>query len=39
LNRELHLPVVFLGVGENAADLVPFNAPDYVDSLLGFSSE
>jgi fused signal recognition particle receptor len=39
LSRELHLPVVFLGVGENAEDLVPFNASDYVNSLLGFSSE
>ena len=39
LSRELNLPVIFLGIGENAEDLVPFNAHDYVDSLLGFSSE
>lgn len=39
LSRELQLPVIFLGVGENAEDLVPFNAQDYVDSLLGFSVE
>ncbi len=30
----LKVPVLFLGVGEKADDLVPFNATDFVDSVL-----
>jgi len=32
--RELGLPVRYVGVGEKAADLLPFNARDFVDSLF-----
>jgi fused signal recognition particle receptor len=33
--RELRLPVVFLGVGESAEDLVEFRARDFAAALLG----
>ena len=33
--RELRLPVVFLGVGETADDLVEFRARDFAAALLG----
>jgi fused signal recognition particle receptor len=32
--RELGLPVRYVGVGEKAGDLLPFNAKDFVDSLF-----
>ena len=32
--RELKLPVVFVGVGENVDDLVPFDPADYAKALL-----
>jgi fused signal recognition particle receptor len=32
--RELGLPVRYVGVGEKAADLLPFNPKDFVDSLF-----
>jgi fused signal recognition particle receptor len=35
LARDLRLPVAFLGVGEGARDLVPFNARDFARALLG----
>jgi fused signal recognition particle receptor len=34
ISRELGLPVRFVGVGEKAADLLPFNPKDFVDSLF-----
>jgi fused signal recognition particle receptor len=34
ISRELGLPVRYVGVGEKAGDLLPFNAKDFVDSLL-----
>jgi fused signal recognition particle receptor len=34
ISRELGLPVRYVGVGEKAGDLVPFNAKDFVDSLF-----
>jgi fused signal recognition particle receptor len=33
--RELKLPVLFVGVGEAADDLVPFDPADYARALLG----
>ncbi|MGH9476001.1 MAG: signal recognition particle-docking protein FtsY [Terriglobales bacterium] len=33
--RELGLPVRYLGVGEHAGDLVPFEPGQFVDALLG----
>ena len=33
--RELGLAVRFIGTGEGAADLEPFNAQDYTEALLG----
>jgi fused signal recognition particle receptor len=33
--RELRLPVVFLGVGETADDLVEFRVRDFAAALLG----
>ncbi len=35
IERELDLPVKLIGVGEGAADLVPFQPEDFVDALLG----
>jgi fused signal recognition particle receptor len=35
LARELRLPVAYLGVGEGAKDLVPFNPRDFARALLG----
>ncbi len=35
--RELGLPVRYLGVGERAQDLVPFEPGQFVDALLGAS--
>jgi fused signal recognition particle receptor len=34
ISRELGLPVRFVGVGEKAGDLIPFNPKDFVDSLF-----
>ena len=34
VERELSLPVKFIGVGEGLDDLVPFDGPDFVDALL-----
>src|SRR5215470_9352980 len=34
ISRELGLPVRYVGVGEKAGDLLPFNAKSFVDSLF-----
>ena len=34
ISRELGLPVRYVGIGEKAGDLIPFNATDFVDSLF-----
>jgi len=34
ISRELGLPVRYVGVGETAADLLPFNAENFVNSLF-----
>jgi fused signal recognition particle receptor len=34
ISRELGLPVRYVGVGEKAGDLLPFDAKDFVDSLF-----
>jgi len=34
ISRELGLPVRFVGVGEKAGDLLPFNPQEFVDSLF-----
>lgn len=34
VEREMALPVKFIGVGEGLDDLVPFDAEDFVDALL-----
>ncbi len=34
ISRELGLPVRYVGVGEKAADLLPFKAGDFVESLF-----
>src|SRR5438105_4974890 len=34
ITRELGVPVRYVGVGEKAGDLLPFNAKDFVDSLF-----
>src|SRR5205814_3498309 len=34
ISRELGLPVRFVGVGEKAGDLLPFDAREFVDSLF-----
>tara|TARA_B100001250_G_C19809810_1_gene795208 strand:- start:88 stop:993 length:906 start_codon:yes stop_codon:yes gene_type:complete len=35
LANELKIPIYFIGIGENIDDLQPFNASEFVDSLLG----
>jgi fused signal recognition particle receptor len=32
--KELNLPIQFVGVGERAEDLIPFDREEYVDSIL-----
>jgi fused signal recognition particle receptor len=32
--RELRLPIQFVGTGEQIADMVPFDAQTYADSLF-----
>ena len=32
--NELHVPVVFVGVGEGLDDLRPFDAKEFVDSII-----
>lgn len=32
--KRLHLPILYIGMGEGAEDLVSFSAKDYVDSLV-----
>lgn len=34
ISQEMELPVVFVGVGEKMDDLLPFNAKDFVDSIM-----
>lgn len=34
LADELHIPIRFIGVGEQVDDLRPFNAPEFIDALL-----
>lgn len=34
ISRELQLPVRYVGVGEKAGDLLPFNPTDFVESLF-----
>jgi fused signal recognition particle receptor len=38
INADLKLPIRFVGLGEQADDLVPFSAEDFVDALLGNES-
>ena len=35
LARDLRLPVAFLGTGEGAQDMVPFNAREFAKALVG----
>jgi fused signal recognition particle receptor len=35
ISRELGLPVRYVGVGEKAGDLLPFNPQEFVESLFG----
>ena len=35
LANELKIPIYFIGTGENIDDLQPFNASEFIDSLLG----
>ncbi len=39
IHRELGLPIRFVGVGEQAEDLLPFDAARYVAALLGEKAE
>ena len=34
IERELGLPIKFIGTGEGASDFVPFEADSYIDGLL-----
>ncbi|MFC1467883.1 signal recognition particle-docking protein FtsY [Verrucomicrobiota bacterium] len=39
VKKELNVPILFAGLGEQQEDLVPFDAEEYVDALLGIKSE
>ncbi len=32
--KALELPIIYIGVGEGKDDLIPFNADDYIDTIL-----
>ena len=34
ISNELELPILYVGIGEKADDLIPFSSDDFVDSLL-----
>lgn len=34
ISNELELPILYVGIGESAEDLIPFSPDDFVDSLL-----
>lgn len=36
--KELKIPIRWIGVGEGAEDLIPFEAENYVDALLGLDA-
>lgn len=38
IRRDLNLPIRFVGLGEQADDLVPFSPQEFVDALLGNES-
>jgi fused signal recognition particle receptor len=38
VQRELQVPVLFVGLGENMDDLAPFEPQAFVDALLGYES-
>ncbi len=35
LYEELKIPVMYIGVGEKLDDLIPFNAAEYIESIIG----
>ncbi len=35
LYEELKIPVMYVGVGENLEDLIPFNTSEYIQSIFG----
>lgn len=35
IQKELHIPILWVGTGEAASDLAPFDAEAYIDALLG----
>lgn len=37
IQREMKLPILWVGLGEGEEDLVPFDANSYVDALLGLA--
>jgi fused signal recognition particle receptor len=39
VKRELQVPILFAGLGEQAEDLVPFNPVEFVDGLVGGEDE
>ncbi len=38
VQRELQVPVLFVGLGEDMEDLAPFSPQSFVDALLGYES-
>lgn len=38
VQRELQVPVLFVGLGEDVDDLAPFSPQSFVDALLGYES-
>ena len=39
LYEELKIPVMYIGVGEQLDDLIPFNAEEYIKSIIGIEEE
>ena len=36
LYEELKIPVMYIGIGEKLEDLIPFDATEYINSIIGF---
>ncbi len=38
IQKQLHIPILWVGVGEAAEDLQPFDAPTFIDALLNLEN-
>ena len=35
INKQLQIPIAYVGIGEKYTDIIPFNSNEYLDNLLG----